>query len=111
MLMRTACVAAPCSERLDRLFFRRMTAGRKARSAKLLSKGTSGLSRKVNNPSRCLQRRLRVNQPRSAASQSGSTLGSVDFRATPSNERKTIQGANLPFSTLPRRVDCRRLKS
>ncbi len=47
--MRTAYVAAPDSERLDWLLFRRMTAGRMARSAKLLSKGTSGLSRKVNN--------------------------------------------------------------
>jgi len=42
MLINTACAAAPFSLRFDRLFFRKITAGRIIRSARLLSNGTAG---------------------------------------------------------------------
>jgi VCBS repeat-containing protein len=49
MLISTACVAAPCPLRLQRLFLRMITAGRMFRSPWLLSGGTPGVSRNVNN--------------------------------------------------------------
>jgi len=46
--IRTRCVATPRSGRFERPALRRITTGRIAGSARLLSNGTSGQSGKVN---------------------------------------------------------------
>ena len=97
--MSTACVSAPRSLQLPKLFLRIMTKGRIARSASLLSNGTSYSSRNVRRSSRCRRNRL-IN--RLASLNSHAVTINSSRRAVNRTRRDLYSSAGIPSRFLSR---------